>query len=80
MNAQGSFIWYNDVAHKVLSNLKETFAEGYIDDLFESAMELIVKVADKGKTVVTRTKSSLETDMFFELSARQMNDDFLVIL
>ncbi len=80
LNAQGSFIWYNDVAHKVLSNLKETFAEGYIDDLFESAMELIVKVADKGKTVVTRTKSSLEKDMFFELSARKMNDDFLVIL
>ena len=80
LNSRGSFLWYNEVAHNVLSNLKETFAEGYIDDLLDNATDLIVKIADTGKTIVTRTKSALEKDMFFEITARKINEDFLVIM
>ena len=80
LNSQGSFIWYNDVAGDILSELKDTFADAYVDDLFENAMELIEKITDTGKTVVVRTKADLEKDMFFEISARKMNDNFLVIM
>ncbi|MBR1681526.1 HAMP domain-containing histidine kinase [bacterium] len=80
LNNQGSFLWFNDLAQKNLSNLKDNFSEGYIDDIFENAMELIVKIADKEKTTIVRTKSKLEKDMFFELSARHTDEGFLVIM
>lgn len=80
LNHQGSFLWYNDLAQKTLTEIKETFSEGYIDDIFDNAMELIVKIADMDKTTVVRTKSSLEKDLFFELSARKTEDGFLVIM
>ena len=80
LNNQGSFLWFNDLAKKNLSNLKDNFSEGYIDDIFENAMELIVKIADKEKTTIVRTKSKLEKDMFFELSARHTDEGFLVIM
>lgn len=80
LNNQGSFLWFNDIAQKTLSGLKDNFAEGYIDDLFDNASELIVKIADTDKTTVVRTKSKLEKDLFFELSARRTNEGFLVIM
>lgn len=80
LNNQGSFLWYNDLAQKTLSSLKENFTEGYIDDLFDNAMDLIVKIADVDKTTVVRTKPSLDKDMFFELSARRTDEGFLVIM
>ncbi len=80
LNPQGSFLWCNDLAQKTLSGLKENFAEGYIDDLLDNAMDLIVKIADIDKTTVVRTKSSLDKDMFFELSASKTDDGFLVIM
>lgn len=80
LNNQGSFLWYNDLAQKTLSGLKENFTEGYIDDLFDNAMDLIVKIADVDKTTVVRTKPNLEKDMFFELSARRTDEGFLVIM
>lgn len=80
LNNQGSFLWYNDLAQKTLSGLKENFTEGYIDDLFDNAMDLIVKIADTDKTTVVRTKPNLEKDMFFELSARRTDEGFLVIM
>lgn len=80
LNPQGSFLWYNDLAQKTLSGLKENFTEGYIDDLFDSAMDLIVKIADTEKTTVVRTKPSLDKDLFFELSARKTEEGFLVIM
>ena len=43
LNNQGSFLWYNDLAQKTLSELKENFADGYIDDILEGATDLIVK-------------------------------------
>lgn len=80
LNNQGSFLWYNDLAQKTLSGLKENFTEGYIDDLFDNAMDLIVKIADTDKTTVVRTKPNLEKDMFIELSARRTDEGFLVIM
>ena len=80
LNPQGSFLWCNDLAQKTLSGLKENFAEGYIDDLLDNARDLIVKIADIDKTTVVRTKSSLDKDMFFELSASKTDDGFLVIM
>lgn len=80
LNPQGSFLWCNDLAQKTLSGLKENFSEGYIDDLLDNAMDLIVKIADVDKTTVVRTKSSLDKDMFFELSARKTDEGFLVIM
>ncbi len=79
LNNQGSFLWYNDLAQKNFSDIKETFAEGYIDDIFENAMDFIVKIADKEKTTILRTKSSLEKDMFFEVSAKRTNEGYLAI-
>ena len=38
LNHQGSFLWYNDLAQKTLTEIKETFSEGYIDDIFDNAM------------------------------------------
>ncbi len=80
LNPQGSFLWCNDLAQKTLSGLKENFAEGYIDDLLDNAMDFIVKLADVDKTTVVRTKSSFDKDMFFELSARKTDEGFLVIM
>lgn len=80
LNNQGSFLWFNDLAQKNLSAIKENFSEGYIDDIFENALDVIVKIADKEKTTVVRTKSGLEKDMFFELSARRTDDGYLVIM
>ncbi len=80
LNNQGSFLWYNDLAQKNLTALKENFSEGYIDDIFENAMDLIIKIADKEKTIIVRTKSNLEKDMFFELSSRRTDEGFLVIM
>lgn len=80
LNPQGSFLWCNDLAQKTLSGLKENFAEGYIDDLLDNAMDFIVKIADVDKTTVVRTKSSFDKDMFFELSARKTDEGFLVIM
>jgi len=80
LNNQGSFLWFNDLAQKNLSDLKDNFSECYIDDIFENAMELIVKIADKEKTTIVRTKSNLEKDMFFELSSRRTDEGFLVTM
>ena len=79
LNPQGSFLWHNDLAQKTLSGLKENFTEGYIDDLFDSAMDLIVKIADTEKTTVVRTKPSLDKDLFFELSARKTEEGFWLL-
>ena len=80
LNTQGGFLWYNDLAQKTLSEIKESFAGEYIDDIFENALDLIIKIADKEKTTIVRTKSSLEKDLFFELSANRTNEGFLVVL
>ncbi len=80
LNNQGSFLWHNDLAQKSLSAIKENFAEGYIDDIFENAMDLIVKIADKEKTSIVRTKSALEKDFFYEISASKTEEGYLVIM
>lgn len=80
LNNQGSFLWHNDLAQKSLSAIKENFAEGYIDDIFENAMDLIVKIADKEKTSIIRTKSALEKDFFYEISASKTEEGYLVIM
>jgi len=79
-NNQGSFLWYNELAQKTLSNIKENFAEGYVDDIFENALDLIVKAANKEKTTIVRTKSGLDKDLFFELSASKTDEGYLVVL
>ena len=79
LNNQGSFIWYNDLAQKNFSFMKENFSEGYIDDIFENAMDLIVKIADKEETKTLRTKSNIEKDMFFEVSSRRTDEGYLAI-
>lgn len=80
LNKQGSFLWHNNLAQKNLSAIKENFAEGYIDDIFENAMDLIVKIADNEKTSIVRTKSSLEKDLFYEISASKTEEGYLVIM
>ncbi|MGN1125059.1 MAG: sensor histidine kinase [Candidatus Gastranaerophilaceae bacterium] len=80
INSQGNFLWYNDVAQETLSNIRENFADGYIDSLFENAMELILKVADTNKSKVIRTKDSTGKDLFFEVTARRTDEGLLVSL
>ena len=80
LNNQGSFLWHNDLAQKSLSAIKENFAEGYVDDIFENAMDLIVKIADKEKTSIVRTKSALDKDFFYEISASKTEEGYLVIM
>ena len=80
LNNQGSFLWCNDLAQKNLSNIKENFLDGYIDDIFDNAMDLIVKVSDLEKTVILRTKPSLEKDYFYEVSACKTSEGYLVIM
>ena len=79
LNNQGSFLWYNDLAQKNFAEIKDNFSEGYIDEIFENAMDLIVKIADKETTKILRTKSSLEKDMFFEVTSRRTNEGYLAI-
>ena len=78
LNNQGSFLWCNDVAQKTLSNLKENFSEGYIDNVFDNAMDLIVKLAESGLAKVIKTKTSDEKDMYFEFTARKTDEGYLV--
>lgn len=78
INNQGSFLWCNDVAQKTLSKLKENFSEGYIDNVFDNAMDLIVKLAETGLTKVIKAKTPDEKDMFFEFTARKTEEGYLV--
>ncbi len=78
LNNQGSFLWCNDVAQKTLSKLKENFSEGYIDNVFDNAMDLIVKLAESGITKVIKAKTPDEKDMFFEFTARKTEEGYLV--
>lgn len=78
LNNQGSFLWCNDVAQKTLSKLKENFSEGYIDNVFDNAMDLIVKLAESGLTKVIKAKTPDEKDMFFEFTARKTEEGYLV--
>lgn len=78
LNNQGSFLWCNDVAQKTLSKLKENFSEGYIDNVFDNAMDLIVKLAETGLTKVIKAKTPDEKDMFFEFTARKTEEGYLV--
>ena len=78
LNNQGSFLWCNDVAQKTLSKLKENFSEGYIDNVFDNAMDLIVKIAESGLTKVIKAKTPDEKDMFFEFTARKTDEGYLV--
>ena len=78
LNNQGSFLWCNDVAQKTLSKLKENFSEGYIDNVFDNAMDLIVKLAESGLAKVIKTKTSDEKDMYFEFTARKTDEGYLV--
>lgn len=78
LNNQGSFLWCNDVAQKTLSKLKENFSEGYIDNVFDNAMDLIVKLAESGLTKVIKAKTLDEKDMFFEFTARKTEEGYLV--
>ena len=80
LHKSGSFIWCNDLSVKTLSLLKEDFAEGCIDDLFENALDLIIKIADTGKSKVLRTKDSLENDRFFDVTSRTINEGYIVSL
>lgn len=78
LNNQGSFLWCNDVAQKTLSKLKENFSEGYIDNVFDNAMDLIVKLAESGLAKVIKAKTPDEKDMFFEFTARKTKEGYLV--
>ena len=78
LNNQGSFLWCNDVAQETLSKLKENFSEGYIDNVFDNAMDLIVKLAESGLTKVIKAKTPDEKDMFFEFTARKTDEGYLV--
>lgn len=78
LNNQGSFLWCNDVAQKTLSKLKENFSESYIDNVFDNAMDLIVKLAETGLTKVIKAKTPDEKDMFFEFTARKTEEGYLV--
>lgn len=78
LNNQGSFLWCNDVAQKTLSKLKENFSEGYIDNIFDNAMDLIVKLAESGLAKVIKTKTPDEKDMYFEFTARKTDEGYLV--
>lgn len=78
LNNQGSFLWCNDVAQKTLSKLKENFSEGYIDNVFDNAMDLIVKIAESGLIKVIKAKTPDEKDMFFEFTARKTEEGYLV--
>ena len=78
LNNQGSFLWCNDVAQKTLSKLKENFSEGYIDNVFDNAMDLIVKLAESGLAKVIKAKTLDEKDMFFEFTARKTEEGYLV--
>lgn len=78
LNNQGSFLWCNDVAQKTLSKLKENFSGGYIDNVFDNAMDLIVKIAESGLTKVIKAKTPDEKDMFFEFTARKTEEGYLV--
>lgn len=78
LNNQGSFLWCNDVAQKTLSKLKENFSEGYIDNVFDNAMDLIVKLAESGLAKVIKAKTPDEKDMFFEFTARKTEEGYLV--
>ena len=78
LNNQGSFLWCNDVAQKTLSKLKENFSEGYIDNVFDNAMDFIVKLAESGLAKVIKAKTPDEKDMYFEFTARKTEEGYLV--
>lgn len=78
LNNQGSFLWCNDVAQKTLSKLKENFSEGYIDNVFDNAMDFIVKLAESGLAKVIKAKTTDEKDMYFEFTARKTEEGYLV--
>lgn len=58
--------------------MKENFSEGYIDNVFDNAMDLIVKLAETGLTKVIKAKTPDEKDMFFEFTARKTEEGYLV--
>lgn len=58
--------------------MKENFSEGYIDNVFDNAMDLIVKIAESGLTKVIKAKTPDEKDMFFEFTARKTEEGYLV--
>lgn len=80
LHKSGSFVWYNDLAEKTLSALKDDFSSGYIDDLFENALDLIIKIANTGKSKVLRTKETIENDKFFDVTSRTTQDGYIVSL
>ena len=71
IDEDGDFIMTNDIAYKVLSDIKEEFQNYNINDIFENAIMLIKKVAETGKQVVLKTNTDTNKDLFFEFTARK---------
>ena len=80
IDEDGDFIMTNDIADKMLSDIKEEFQNYNINDIFENAIMLIKKVAETGKQVVLKTNKDTNKDLFFEFTARKHDKGYLVLM
>ena len=80
IDEDGDFVLSNDVADRILSDIKEDFQNYNINDLFENAVMLVKKAADTNKQVVLKTNKDTNKDMFFEFTARKHDKGYLVLM
>lgn len=80
IDEDGDFVISNDVADRILSDIKEDFQNYNINDLFENAVMLVKKAADTNKQVVLKTNKDTNKDMFFEFTARKHDKGYLVLM
>ena len=80
IDEDGDFIMTNNIADKMLSDIKEEFQNYNINDIFENAIMLIKKVAETGKQVVLKTNKDTNKDLFFEFTARKHDKGYLVLM
>ena len=80
IDEDGDIVLFNDVADRILSDIKEDFQNYNINDLFENAVMLVKKAADTNKQVVLKTNKDTNKDMFFEFTARKHDKGYLVLM
>lgn len=76
----GDFLMSNNIADKMLSDIKENFQNYNINDIFENAVVLIRKAADTQKQVVLKTHKDTNKDLFFEFTANKYNRGYLILM
>lgn len=76
----GKIEWVNDVLTSLLKSNKGDISKHNFNELIESGLDLAKQAAESSKSVVGRAKNIEGKDLYFEITAKPVEDCFVISL